>query len=229
MCYFRYEMFDSEGMFFRKIDSPELLEDVFRLRYQVYCKERQFLSESEYPHGAEKDAFDDFAIHFGAFDPAGRLVGAVRLILPECPVFPIEERVPTLTLGETLPLREECAEISRLTISKEFRRSLSSDCPSGPQGRAQSPGTIIRRVSPVTLGLCHLMYVECLEEQIDYCLALMERPLRLLLRLHGFVFRQVGPEIDYFGPVAPYMIDVSAMDRHQLFTSQPFGFEEIQQ
>ena len=222
-------MFESDGMFFRIIDSPELLEEVFRLRYQVYCKERQFLSESEYPHGAERDSFDDFAIHFGAFDPAGRLVGAVRLILPDCPVFPIEERIPTLSLGEKLPLRGECAEISRLTISKEFRRSLSSGYPGGPQGLTQRPGTIIRKVSPVALGLCHLMYVECLEEQIGYCLALMERPLRLLLRLHGFVFRPVGPEIDYYGPVTPYMIDVSAMDRHQLFTGQPFGFEEVQQ
>ncbi len=222
-------MFDSKGMFFRRIDSPELLEDVFRLRYQVYCKERQFLSESEYPYGAEKDAFDDFAIHFGAFDQAGMLVGAVRLILPESPVFPIEERIPTLTLGEGLPLRGECAEISRLTISKEFRWGLSSGGPGGHAAFASRPSSIMRKVSPVTLGLCHLMYVECLEQQIGYCLALMERPLQLLLRLHGFVFRQVGPEIDYFGRVMPYMIDVSTMDRHELFYSQPFGFEEVQQ
>jgi len=222
-------MFDSEGMFFRKIDSPELLDDVFRLRYQVYCKERQFMSASEYPHGAEKDAFDDFSIHFGAFDPEGRLVGAVRLILPDCPIFPIEERVPALRLGKDLPLREECAEISRLTISKEFRRSLSSGEAGGPSGLLHRTGAILRRVSPVALGLCHLMYVECLEEQIGYCLALMERPLQLLLKIHGFAFRQVGPEIDYFGPVAPYLIDVSAMDRHRLFQGHPFGFEEVQQ
>jgi len=222
-------MFDSEGLFFRKIDSPELLEDVFRLRYQVYCKERQFLNESDCPQGAEQDPFDDFAFHFGAFDHDGKLVGAVRLILPECPVFPIEERVRELSLGQRLPLRGECAEISRLTISKEFRRSLSGEAPWKPQGLSHRTGAILRKVSPVALGLCHLMYVECLEQQIAYCLALMERPLHLLLRLHGFAFRQVGAEIDYFGPVAPYIVDVSAMDRHQLFTRPPLGFEEVQQ
>jgi len=218
-------------MFFRKIDSPELLEDVFRLRYQVYCKERQFLSESDYPQGAEKDAFDDFAIHFGAFDGTGKLVGAVRLILSECPVFQIEQRVPSVAsaLGESLPLRGECAEISRLTISKEFRRSLSSGLSGGPDALAHRAGYVIRKVSPIALGLCHLLYVECLEQQIGYCLALMERPLELLLRLHGFVFRRVGPEIDYFGPVAPYIIDIGAMDHQQLFYHQPFGFEEVQQ
>jgi len=222
-------MFDSEGMFFRKIDSPELLEDVFRLRYQVYCKERRFLSASDYPQGAEQDAFDEFAVHFGAFDPAGTLVGAVRLILPDCPVFPIEERVPDLALGRTLPLRRECAEISRLTISKEFRRSLSLGDPNGLSGLALRPGYVLRKVSPVALGLCHLLYEECLEQQIGYCLALMERPLHLLLRFHGFVFRQVGPAINCFGPVAPYVIDITAMDRHRLFGGPPFGFEEVQQ
>ena len=222
-------MFDSGGIFFTKIDSPELLEDVFRLRYQVYCKERQFLSASDYPHGAEKDAYDGFAIHFGAFDPAGGLVGAVRLILPECPVFPIEERIPPLPLSENLPLHGECAEISRLTISKEFRRSLSLDYPGARQSIVQTSGSVLYKVSPVTLGLCHLLYLECLEQQIGYCLALMERPLHLLLRLHGFVFRRIGPEIDCHGLVAPYMIDVNALDRHQLFYSQPFGFEEVQQ
>jgi len=222
-------MFDSEGIFFTKIDSPELLEDVFRLRYQVYCKERLFLSASDYPHGAERDEFDDFAVHFGALDPAGGLVGAVRLILPECPVFPIEQRVPPLPLSANLPLHGECAEVSRLTISKEFRRTLSTGSANGPQGVAQRPGYVLRKVSSVTLGLCHLMYLECQEGQIGYCLALMERPLHLLLRLHGFVFRPIGPEIDCHGPVTPYIIDVGAMDRRHLFTAVPFGFEEVQQ
>ena len=125
-------------------------------------------------------------------------------------------------------MRGECAEISRLTISKEFRRSLSLGGSWGVDGPARRTGAILRKVSPVALGLCHLMYVECLEQQISYCLALMERPLHLLLRLHGFSFRQVGPEIDYLGPVAPHIIDVGAMDRRQLFFQQSFGFEEVQ-
>ncbi|MGE5279209.1 MAG: PEP-CTERM/exosortase system-associated acyltransferase [Deltaproteobacteria bacterium] len=221
-------MIDSEGLIFRKIDSPELLEDVFRLRYQVYCKERQFLSASDYPQEAERDPFDEFSFHFGAFDVSGQLVGAVRLILPECHVFPIEERVPDLGLGDSLPMRGECAEISRLTISKEFRRSLSSGPLWGTGDPLRRTGAILRKVSPIALGLCHLMYLECIEQQIGYCLALMERPLHLLLRLHGFSFRQVGREIDFAGPVAPYIIDVGAMDRRQLFTQLPFGIEEVQ-
>lgn len=211
-------MFDSEGMFFRKIDSPDLLEDVFRLRYQVYCKERRFLSESEYPHGAEKDAFDDFAIHFGAFDQAGMLVGAVRLILSECPVFPIEERIPTLALGESLPLRGECAEISRLTISKLYRRRAQDGLYYEPQAQdvaVRDKGQyFMRRVRPMAFGLYREMYHESKRLGIRYWYALMEKTLRTLLKIHGFVFDPIGPEVDFYGLVTPYLADIVELEKN---------------
>jgi N-acyl amino acid synthase of PEP-CTERM/exosortase system len=194
-------------MQFQRIDTPELLEEVFRLRYQVYCRERHFINADDHLKGCEQDEFDAYAVHFGAFE-AGELVGAVRLIAPTCERFPVEIRCPDLKWGAYR--RYDCAEISRLTISKEYRRRLV-----GPgDGDA---AFLIRKVSPMTLGLCQIMYAECRELGIDRCLALMECPLALLLRMHGFFFERLGPEIDYFGPVAPYGIDVKSMDPQNIF------------
>ena len=173
------------------------------MRFQVYARECEFISANDYPEGVERDAYDDHAVHFGAFDEESQIVGAVRLILPSSEKFLIEERCGLLPFGSGLPSRHLHAEISRLTISKSFRRSLA---PQGPSdGKAES---YIRKVSPMALGLCHLMYEECRDRGIAYCLALMEKPLELLLKLNGFEFKPIGPAVDFYGPVTPYILFV---------------------
>ena len=53
----------------RTIDAaPHLLEQSYRLRYQVYCLERKFLRAEDYPEGLEHDEFDRHSIHVGAVD-----------------------------------------------------------------------------------------------------------------------------------------------------------------
>jgi N-acyl amino acid synthase of PEP-CTERM/exosortase system len=190
-------------MQFKKIDSPELLKEVFKLRFQVYARERAFINAENYPEGVERDAYDDHAVHFGAFDEEGQIIGAVRLILPSSEKFLIEERCGVLPFEDSLPSRSLHAEISRLTISKAFRRSLQ------PQDASEEkPGSYIRKVSSLALGLCHLMYEECRERGIAHCLALMEKPLALLLKLNGFDFKPIGPPVDFYGPVTPYILHV---------------------
>lgn len=190
-------------MVFKKIDSPELLQEVYRLRFQVYAKECRFISPDDYPAGMETDAFDKHSVHFGAFDDEGRIVGAVRLILPSSGKFLIEAQCGALPFGAGLPPRGKHAEISRLTISKAFRRSLT------PRNISDEKSSFyIRKVSPLALGLFQLIYEECRERGIYYCLALMEKPLALLMKLNGFVFKPIGPSVDFYGPVTPYLLFV---------------------
>ena len=61
-------------------DDPRLLEQSYRLRYQVYCVERQFLDAADYPDQRETDEFDDDSVHLGAVDAVGELAGTARLI-----------------------------------------------------------------------------------------------------------------------------------------------------
>ena len=196
---------------FKKIDSPEALLEVYKLRFQVYCKERNFFREADYPQGLELDAFDDHSVHFGGYDASGRLVGAVRLILPSCGKFPIEEHCSTLGMEEECLLRWECAEISRLTISKLIR----------PQEKSS---VLIRKVNPVVSGLCDLMYQEACQEGIRYGLALMEEPLKLLLKLNGYSFVPIGPQVDFCGLVTPFLIDLGEAERRGTFKNPYSSF-----
>ncbi|MBI5873808.1 MAG: PEP-CTERM/exosortase system-associated acyltransferase [Candidatus Omnitrophica bacterium] len=202
-----------DRLVFRKIDSPESLQESYRLRFQVYCKECNFIEESQYPGGYESDDYDRDSLHFGALGNDGRLIGAVRLILPSCAKFPIQERCPSFNFDDLNISRMECAEISRLTISKSWRQQIDA-----------RPTNFILQVSYIALGLCHQMYRECRALGIDHCLALMEKPLWMLLKMHGFLFSPIGPEIDYFGKVTPYLIDIRDLEKKGLF-KVPYGRE----
>ena len=156
--------------------------------------------------GYESDNFDPFSIHFGAFDQYERMAGAVRLILPSCDKFPIEEKCAYFRFDDLGVPRRECAEISRLTISKIYRR----------ESRIR-PAQFLFQVSSIALGLCRQMHQECRALGLNYCLALMEKPLWMLLKIHGFIFWPLGPEIDFYGRVTPYLIDVRDLEKKGVF------------
>lgn len=203
---------------FKKIVSPEELLESYRLRFQVYCKECNFISEADYPDGIEKDDFDRHAIHFAAFDSTDAMVGAVRLILPTCEHFPIEEHCGELNIDSASAPREKCAEISRLTISKLYRRRAKDGLYYEPQVEDQSVRDkgveFMRRVRPMAFGLYREMYQECKRIKIQHWLALMERGLWFLLKIHGFVFKPVGPSVDFYGEVVPYLADIADIEKN---------------
>src|SRR5271165_5688455 len=114
-------------------DSESLLDEVFRLRFQVYCAERGFESAADFPDGRERDRDDLRSLHFLVLDRAtGRAVGTVRLILPR-----MGDDLPVLRLIGTsgrwpadLPLATT-GEVSRFAIAKAFRRQLEASWCSG--------------------------------------------------------------------------------------------------
>ena len=44
-------------------DTPALLDEALRLRYQVYCLETGFEKHAEFASGIEFDQFDLFSVH----------------------------------------------------------------------------------------------------------------------------------------------------------------------
>ncbi len=203
---------------FRRITSPEAMEEAFRLRYQVYCNECHFIRSEDYLDGTEKDGFDKHSAHFGAYDAGGCLVGSVRLILPSCGRFPIEEHCAALDVDPVkVPLRK-CAEISRLTISKLYRRRAKDGLYYEPQVEdvtVQDKGQyFMRRVRPMAFGLYRELYHESKRLGIRYWYALMEKTLRTLLKIHGFVFNPIGPEVEFYGMVTPYLADITEMEQN---------------
>ena len=193
----------------------EALKSAFELRYQVYCIECSFLSPEDYPDGVESDEYDEGAAHFYAFDAEDELVGYVRLLRtgPDA-LFPIQKRCALSVDGAALPAAEQSAEISRLMVRGDYRRRRG-DRLSGvtaKQNNAVFAGDRRCEAPQILLGLYRQMYAYSREHGIRHWYAAMERPLaRSLLRL-DFGFRPIGPQTDYYGPVAPYVADLRELE-----------------
>ena len=195
------------------------LRELFALRYQVYCVERGFLSQENYPNGEESDSYDAAAVHFAAVDQNGKVLGSVRLVRHMPGIgFPFENYCRDTSLGACgLPV-EDAMEISRLVVSKTLlRRSedRDSDFIDATGSGRLAPTRIERRSRPrcewIVLGLYKAMYQYCLEAGVTHWYAAMERSLVRLLKRYGVIFFPIGPEADYFGQVTPYCVSLSSL------------------
>jgi N-acyl amino acid synthase of PEP-CTERM/exosortase system len=145
------------------------------------------------------------------------MMGSVRLILPSASRFPIEEHCPVLEVDRNLIPRENCAEISRLTISKLYRRRANDGLYYEPQVEDKKieggGGSFTRRMRPMAFGLNRAIYQESKRTGILYWFALMERGLWKLLNIHGLAFCPIGPEVDFGGLVSPYLADIRELEK----------------
>jgi N-acyl amino acid synthase of PEP-CTERM/exosortase system len=186
------------------------------LRYQVYCEECGFLHKESFPDRRETDEYDAHSAHFVALDRQEDIAGYVRLVLPGAPQgFPFQTRAVTLLDGIVLPPPSLSAEISRLIVKKEYRRRMGELAPAGvsAQHTVNASPRETRNPSPqILLSLYREMYAYSLQHGIRYWYAAMERALARMLVRMNFGFQQVGPAIDYYGPVAPYVADLRVLE-----------------
>lgn len=199
--------------------SPEAHEakmrSVHALRFQVYCQECGFLPGRDYPDGLEYDEHDARSAHFCALDRSGALAGYVRLVSADTQgLFPFQAHCPGLFDHVVLPDSRLAGEISRLMVHQRYRRRRGDTLAGVTVTTERTPVAEERRNdSPqIMLSMFRQMYVYSIGSDIRYWYAAMERTLaRALVRL-GFTFNQIGPETDYYGPVAPYLADLRELE-----------------
>ncbi len=206
------------------IDNTKYLQDSYALRYKIYCEETGFLREEDYPDKREEDVFDDFAIHVGAVNKVGLLVGTVRMVLPSRFGFPLVEHCEFFDEYKSLDLHENplfinVAEISRLALVKSYRRRSgdglfgTSDNTNETSAMKINKGIIERRHRPeIVLGLYKTLYQESKRRGITAWFAAMEKTLLRLLHRYEFGFKPIGPEVDYYGPVTPYLAKIADLE-----------------
>ena len=190
-----------------RADTPDLLDRVYCLRFQVYCVENEFLNPAHYPDGRETDEDDDRSVHTMLIHrTSGAVAGTARLILPRpntgrpLPVQQFLRCTEPLRLG-WLPL-QKAGEISRFAVSKEFRRRCSEalHVDTGFGERLLHPGAVEKRLMPhITFGLIRGILGICLEYEITSLAAVMEPPLLRLLARLGLHFDALGPLVEYHG------------------------------
>ena len=184
-----------------RASTPTLLDQVYRLRYQVYCVENAYEDPDRQPGGLETDIYDERSVHALLVHRGSEAVaGTVRVILPgtdqQSPPLPINI-VADSEQRELLRRLPHCtAELSRFAVSKEFRQRCAD-----AEDR--------RMLRYITIGLIRGALEMCRDNDIQYVCAVMERSLIRLLGRLGFVFEHLGGLIEYHGARQPCVAQVN--------------------
>lgn len=192
-------------------NSPDLVRESQKLRYQVYCLETGFENAADFPDGLERDDFDSHSVcSLLVHKPTGMIAGTVRLILP-CPVSAPDRRLPALRVSGDLAAlpdadlpRATTGEISRFAISKQFRKRREDSVIPAIYENAGAPGE--QRVIPhITLGLMQAILRMSIENGVTHLAILVEPALDRLIRKLGICFEPVGPLIEHHGTRRAHM------------------------
>lgn len=183
------------------------------MRYEVYCHGRRFLDPTSYPDGRESDEFDEHSIHFGCVARrTNSVVGTIRLVARSALGFPLSSHCKF----DESALPESTCEISRLAVSKEYRRRADDDAFGVPSAVFEDDALANRnrrRRPEIVLGLYKVMYQESKRRGVNAWIAAMESSLVRLLWRYSFTFDAIGPEVDYYGPVVPYLARIDEIEK----------------
>jgi N-acyl amino acid synthase of PEP-CTERM/exosortase system len=210
---------------FERVRSEDFLEEIYRVRYEVYCEECGFLPTSDYPDGLEIDPFDKHSIHFAAFGD-NDIIGTSRLVMHSDLGYPLNDHCPVLSIDEAELPMDGLVEVSRLALRKTFRRRKEDGIyavesyltkPQGgilavnPEERSEQERK--RRQPVVILGLYKAMYQESRRLGFSHWYAAMERKLWFGLQTFHFTFQEIGPQVDYYGPVIPFLGVIEQLEK----------------
>ncbi len=206
-------------------NTDALREQVFRLRYDVYCRELEWEDPKNFADELERDAYDPVSQHCLLLHKrSGRYAGTVRMVLTHdsdvTPPLPlIEHCAGRLFDGPLHPDRlppGSYGEISRLALRGEFRRRANEhNSPEGHGGQLFSWSQSERRRFPhIALGLYLGASAVGLADGATGVYAMMEPRLARHLRFAGIHFEQVGEPIEFRGRRAPYYIARKTLFRH---------------
>ncbi len=181
-----------------KADTFNLKEEVFRIRYEVYCKHLAYESSQKNARGLETDLFDGWSKHYLVKDElTGRFVGTIRLVAPKSKAtqsIPIENVYPHDFFAPDLaPSNYEAGsyiEISRLAVVPEAATMISNG---------------------YSIEVARLLYLSALAHfhaspTLRHMHCLMEKRLARRLSFMGLPFVQAGDFFEFKGQRAPYYL-----------------------
>jgi N-acyl amino acid synthase of PEP-CTERM/exosortase system len=188
-------------------DTPMLMHDVYRLRYQVYCIEHGFERLEDHVSGLESDPYDRHSVHAALIHrQTGRVCGCVRMILPttvSClPIYELVREPRSRSALCRLP-RLTTAEVSRYAISKVFRRRSDETEYPDVYCSILNPSERRRLLPHITLGLMLAVATLSCRHGITHLAGVMSPALIRVLRNCGMSFTPLGPVVEHHGSRQP--------------------------
>ena len=219
----------------RQGNNREIMNEIFQLRFKVYCEEWGFEDPDQFPDGMERNEFDDKAEHFAIkSNRDGLLVGTARIIFPSDLGYPLRHHC---TVDETLFMQvlghvkePIIGEVSRLAISKDFRKRIEDDFQLGYLSEppdSQHVGHEKRRYNFVHEFYNYLL-LQSISLGLSHWYIAMKRSLYVLLKRVGMVYHPIGPEIDYHGLRTPYLGNLQEI-REEMLKKNPYCFEFVEE
>jgi N-acyl amino acid synthase of PEP-CTERM/exosortase system len=213
---------------FVEVDSDFLKKELFKLRYDVYVSEFGFEKKEDHPSGQEMDIYDPYSVELAAIEQIGaeaqKVIGTIRLILHSEHGFPIENVTP-IDFTEEKPPINRIAEISRLAISREYRRCqgdglygvksyLKVSEGEGLLNRDRSQNVKVRIQPHLILGLFKELYHVSKKLGITHWYMITEKKLWYALKRFDLIFRQIGEPVNYHGVRIPYLGIIDEIEQH---------------
>ncbi len=195
--------------------TPELRDEVFKIRHNVYCEELAFEQVKE--EGMEKDEFDDQSIFsMIKHKPSDVYTSCVRVVQSrnENELLPLEKyclnSIQNKELHPSNFARHEICEISRLAVKADFRRRASDKFKGSATGaisEATYSETELRCFPFIAIGLYMAAATMAINTGINHVYVMMEPRLARSMKFVGIKFIQLGEAIEYHGLRAPYYIN----------------------
>lgn len=195
----RFEVFLADTDFGKSINK--------QIRYRVFCLERGFEDPTAFPNGEESDLWDRHSAHFIVREKqSGRWVASTRFIFPETKL-PVEQ-MDALNDGLLTGFqRDQIGEVSRFCIiNKNAKTTSQFSHVSQPQldwiGSIESADQF-----EVTQGMLRAISCYALDNGINYSYMFITKPMARLLKRLGVSLYQTGPDRQYRGTRASYLVD----------------------
>lgn len=199
--------------------TEELLQESYRLRYQVYCVENDFEPAAAFPDKMETDEYETQAFHAVLADTKSEsILGTVRMIMPKLAgnalPLPITSACDPDALNSALRQipYNQMAEISRFAISKHLRRNhkICGDANQDVESNVDLLpfGTLSNYIS---LQLMQALIEMAKQNNITHLCAVMTPSLLRMLRFLAIHFEKIGPIVEYHGRRQPCFINISTM------------------
>jgi N-acyl amino acid synthase of PEP-CTERM/exosortase system len=185
-------------------NTSEIIQQVYRLRYQVYCIEHKFEDPAHHLAESETDQYDCHSAHVALIHrSSGEVCGCARVILPmggdSLPISALIGSSATSALSR-LP---KVGEVSRYAVSKAFRRRFDESEYPDVNSVGFRPGEQRRMWPHITLGLMSGIAMISKAYGISHLAAVMSPALLRVLRNCGMEFLSTGPLIDHHGMRQP--------------------------
>lgn len=197
------------------VNTDPLLEEVLRLRYQVYCIENTLADPDIHTDCKEHDPYDSHSVHrLIRHKVTGVFVASVRLILPnpddQVQGFPIEAYCGKSFYPDAIPSkqipRESFAEVSRFLVSKKRLGLIKGT--SVRNMKEFDPDTINHKRDGLywyllLFGLFSAVVRMTIQHNISYWYVGVEPAFHRLLKKFGIDFPSIGPLFEYHGKRIP--------------------------